>query len=234
MAEEPQKQVVSTAGSGLRLAASSSSAELHPGWAWGLTVMVVLAGGVTLHTARAAIGATLDRWLPRLERSAEDVPPEVPVALAVPAPGAQPPTEPEWTYVDIEAAIRPLPEAVDVLIAEGRDEMSQFTDLDSADKDRALLIRNRWRLWGRVWHNRVDHVRRPMPPADACDVHAALEPTCRAVRESLALLDLVPDAGSASAARELLDGAATMLEELRQSQAEPEEATIPAPEPGVP
>ncbi len=216
------------AGSGLRLAASSSSSEVHPGWAWGLTAMVVLAGGVTLHAARTAIGATLDHWLPRLERPAE-ASLEAPAALPVPEPEAEQAIEPEWTYVDIEAALRPLPERTEALIAEGRDEMSAFTDLDSSDQTRALVIRNRWRLWGRVWHNRVGHVRRPMPPAEVCDVHAALEPTCRAVRDSLALLDRVPAAGSAGEATELLDGATAILEELRQSQAEPEVASEPDP-----
>lgn len=221
MAEGPHKQIAS-AGSGLRLAASSSSAELHPGWAWGLTALLVLAGGVTLHAARSAIGKTLDRWLPRLERAAE-APVEATPAIPVPDPGGPLATEPAWTYVDVEASVLPLPERIETLIAEGRDEMSQFKDLDSTHETRALVIGNRWRLWGRVWNNRVDHVRRPMPPAEACDVHAALEPTCRAVRDSLALLYRVPAAGSASEARELLRAAAAILEQLRESQAEPME-----------
>ncbi len=227
MAEES-----SSAGSGLRIAARSSSAELHPGWAWGLTAIVVLGGGVTLHAARGLIGASLDRWLPRQARPAVEVPAEVP-ALPVPAPGTDKPSEPEWTFVDVETAVRPLPERTDALIAEGRDEVSQFTDLDSSDETRALVIRNRWQLWGRVWHNRVEHVRGPMPPAEVCDIHAALEPTCRAVRDSLALLDQVPAAGSAGEAKELLDGAAAILEQLRQSRAAPEEDVSP-PGQGVP
>ncbi len=220
MTEEPHKPTA--AGSGLRIAASSSATELHPSWVWGLTAMVVLAGGVTLHAARTAIGASLDRWLPRLERTvAEELPAEAPAALPVPDPGGGEESEPEWAFVDVDAAVRPLPERTGALIAEGRDEISQFTDLDSADETRALVAGNRWRLWGPVWHNRVERIRGPMPPAEACDVHAALEPTCRAVRDSLTLLDQVPAAGSAGEARELLDGAAAILEQLRESQAEP-------------
>ncbi len=218
-APQPDLKGLHAGTAGVRLAASSSGAELHPGWAWGLTAMVILAGGVTLHTARAAIGAAFDRWLPRLERPAETMPFEEP-ALPATAPDLAPVVEPEWTYVDVEAALRPLPERAEALIAEGRAEMSQFADLDSADETRALVIRNRWRLWGRVWHNRVDHVRGPMPPPEACDIHAALEPTCRAVRKSLALLDRVPAAGNAGEAKELLESASAILEQLRQAQAE--------------
>ena len=227
MAEEPGKHGVPAAGSGLRLAASSSSVELHPGWAWGLTVIVVLAGGVTLHAARTAVGATLDRLVPKREQAAAEVPAEESAALPVPAPAVKPAVEPEWTFVDIEAAVRPLPERTQALISEGRHKMSGFAGLTSTDETRVLLIRNRWRSWGRIWHNRVDHVRRPMPPAEACDIHAALEPTCRAVRDSLELLDQVPAAGSTDEARELLDGAAAILEELRTSQAEAEEDSPP-------
>ena len=227
MAEESQQQTGSTAGSGLRLAASSSRPELHPGWAWGLTVVVVLMGGVALYSARDAIGATLDRWLPRLERPAEDMPPEVPAELPVQELDVQPAIEPEWTYVDIEAALRPLPDQTDALIAEGREELPQFADLNSSNEVRALLIRNRWQLWGRVWHNRVKHVRVAMPPSEVCEVHAALEPTCQAVSESLVLLDRVPVVGTIREARKLFDGAAAILEQLRQSQEEPEEEVSP-------
>jgi hypothetical protein len=210
---------------------SSPSAGLHAGWAWGLTCAVVLAGGAALYGAGGAIGTTLDRWLPKLERTARDTPPPAPPASPAPAPAVEPPSEPAWTYVDIEDAMRPLPEHVEALIAEGRDELSQFADLDPADETRALLMRNRWRLWGRVWHNRVEHVREPMPPIEACYVHAALEPTCRAIRDSLTLLDRVPAASSAAKAEELLDGAGAILEELSESQTESEE---PADESAVP
>ncbi len=64
-----------------------------------------------------------------------------------------------------------------------------------------------------------------MPPAGDCEVHAALEPTCRAVRESLAILDRIPAAASAEEARKLLDQASGVLEELRRP---PEEAITPA------
>ncbi len=204
-------------------AVAASRAELPPGLAWVLTAIVILAGGVTLYTARASIGAGLDRWLPRQEQPAEATSAEEPEQPA-PPPAVESVTEPQWTYVDIEAALRPLPARTEALIAEGRDELSQFSGLDSADETRALVIRNRWRLWGRVWHNRVEHLRGPMPPAEACDIHAALEPTCRAIRDSLELLDQVPAADSVTEARELFDGATAIFEALYESQAEPEEA----------
>lgn len=190
----------------------------------------MLAGGVTLLAARGAIGASLDRWLPKLERDLEEAPVEQPAALPTADPSAEQPSEPQWRFVDVEAAVLPLPERTDALIDEGRAEVSQFTGLGSADETRALVAANRWRLWGPVWHNRVERIRGPMPPAEACDIHAALEPTCRAVRDSLALLDRVPAAGTTDEARELLDAAAEILEQLRESQAEP---VIP-PEPTVP
>ncbi len=230
--QDPEHVTDPTRGSALRVAVSSSSAEPHPGWAWGLTLVVVVAGGVTLYAARTAMATVLDRWLPRLEREAE-APPEVPAMTVAPEPGVEEVIEPEWTFVDVEAAIRPLPESTAALIAEGRGELSQFTDLDSADQTRALLTRNRWRLWGPIWHNRVGHVRRPMPPAEVCDIHAALEATCRAIRESLAILDRVPDAENAGEAGELLDEASQVLEQLRQSLAEPEDGPNP-PDSAVP
>ena len=214
----------------MRVAAGSSSAELHPGWAWGLTAAVVLAGSVTLHAARGPIGAVLDRWLPKLERVAEEMPVELPAAPPAPDPDAEQPSEPQWTFVDIEAALLPLPERTDALIAEGRAEVAQFTGLGSADETRALVAANRWRLWGPVWHNRVERIRGPMPPVEACDIHAALEPPCRAVRDSLALLDRVPSAGTTDEAKELLDAAAAILERLRESQTEPvtpPDSTVP-------
>lgn len=227
MAKEPQRKIAPAAG-GLHVAASSASTEVHPAWAWAVTAVVVLAGGATLHAARSVIGPALDRWLPRLERAPAEEPLEAPVELAEPAPAVDPqPSEPEWTFVDIEASVLPLPGRIDTLIAEGLDEMPQFKDLDSKDETRALVIGNRWRLWGRVWHNRVNQIRQPMPPADACDIHAALEPTCRAVRESLAQLDQVSAAGSAGEARKRLEAAAEILEALHQSEEQPAAESAP-------
>lgn len=222
MPQEPHQQISPDAGK-TRVVAGSSSAELRLSWAWALTAIVIVAGGVTLYAARAPIGSAFDRWLPRLERPVESAllqepPPPEPAPVAEPAV-----TEPEWTYVDIEAALRPLPEQTETLIAEGRGEMSQFSDLDSTDETRALVTQNRWRLWGRVWQNRVNHLRGPMPPAEVCDIHAALEPTCRAIRDSLSLLDRVPSVDSVGEAKELFDGAASVLEAFRESQAEPDE-----------
>ncbi len=198
--------------------AVSSASELHPGWAWGSTLAVVLAGGLTLYAARTALGSALDRWLPMWQPPPEAAASELPAAPPEPVGDAEP-IEPEWTFVDIEAAVRPLPESTESLIAEGRSELPEFRGMASADQTRALLIRNRWRLWGRIWHNRVAQIRRPMPPAEACDVHAALEPTCRAVRECLTILDRIPAAGSVEEAGELLEQASAVLEELRRGAA---------------
>ena len=221
------------AGYGSGGVARSSSARWHPGWIWGVSAAVVLAGGVTLHAARAEIGSSLDRWVPKPERRADLPQPGARAALPAPEPAVERSIEPEWTFVDVEAAVRPLPQRAEFLIAEGRAEMSEFADLDSADETRALVTRNRWRRWGPIWHNRVARVRGPLPPAAACDAHAALEPTCRAVRDSLVLLDRVTAAESAGEAKEFLDAAAAILEDLRRSQAEAE-AEVNPPEPGAP
>ena len=198
------------------------SSDLHPGWVWALSCGAILGGALTLYTARSAIGPALDRWLPKIERPAEVVAPAQPEAAAVPESEPEEPVEPEWTYVDVEAAIQPLPESAESLISTGRGEMSQFADLGTDEETRALVIANRWRLWGRVWRNRVEQVRRPLPPAEACDLHAALEPTCRAIRQSLELLDHVPAAGNVREAEALLDEAAALLDELRRQQEEAE------------
>ncbi len=199
------------------IAVKSSRAELHPGWAWGLTLVVVLAGGVTLHAARSVLGSALDRWVPERQRPAAAASSEeMPRVAPEPERAAGEPAEPEWTFVDIEAAIQPLPASTGTLIEEGRSELPQFQGMAAAEETRALVIRNRWGLWGRVWRNRVDQLRRPLPPATACDVHAALEPTCRALRESLGLLDRIPAAGSVEDAGALLDQAAAVLEELNR------------------
>ncbi len=196
------------------------SSDLHLGWVWTLSVTAILAGALTLYTARSAIGPVLDLWLPVTERPPEVVPSAEPQALIEPEKSLEEPVEPEWSYVDVEDAVRPLPESTSALIAAGRDEMSQFAGLGSTDETRALLIGNRWRMWGRVWHNRVEHIRRPMPPPEACDVHAALEPTCRAIRESHALLDRVPAAESVREAEGLLTEASKVLDDLRRQQEE--------------
>ena len=109
------------------------------------------------------------------------------------------------------------------MIAEDREEVSEFRGLASTDETQALLARNRWQLWGRIWHNRVAQVRRRMPPLDVCAIHAALEPTCQALDASLATLDRVPEAAQVDAARQLLDEAAAPLEELRRPPEESEE-----------
>ncbi len=204
-------------GARLRVALSSTRPGLSIRGAWLLTAGIVLVGGATLYASRGAIGGTLDRWLPKLEPAPPETPPETPV-VPTPGSGIELPAEPEWTYVDVEAAVLPLPEQTEILIAEGRAELPEFSELESSDEGRSLAIRNRWRLWGRIWHNRVAQIRRPMPPAEVCDVHAALEPTCRALSESLTLLDRVPVAGNVEQATELLDEAAAILEELRLSR----------------
>ncbi len=205
------------------VAISSVRADLHPGWVWGLTLTVILVGGLTLYAARSAMGAALDRWLPERQEPPEETSVEAPLVVPEPERDAPRPTEPEWAFVDIEVAIRPLPGSAESLIAEGRRELPQFAGLASSNETRALLIRNRWRMWGRIWSNRVEQIRRPMPPPGACAVHAALQPTCRALGDCLDILDRIPVAASIEDARALLDRAAGVLDELR---APPEDEPI--------
>ncbi len=223
MAEHPPRPPAPGGKQSIAGAAASSAAggELHPGWAWGLTLAAILAGGLALYAARSAMGSALDRWLPERQRPEEEAPYEVLAALPEPEGDTVEPAELEWSFVDIEANLRPLPDSTASLIAEGRRELPQFTGLDSTDETRALLIRNRWRMWGRIWSNRVEQIRRPMPPPEACDVHAALEPTCRSIRESLAILDRIPGATNIEDARELLEQASEVLAELRLSAEDP-------------
>ncbi len=206
----------------LRGAARSSSPEPSVIGAWVVTLVLILVAGGTLYAVRSPVNAALDRWLPTLARPSEEPAQELPEPVPEPAPVAEEESGPVWTFVDIEAAIGPLPESTDALIAEGRSELSQFTGLSSKDETRALLIRNRWRLWGRIWHNRVEQIRGAMPPLEECVIHAALEPICLALTESLASLDQVPSANSVAAAKDHFAEAARVLEELRNPPLEEE------------
>ena len=209
----------------LRGAASSSGPDPSMWLAWGSTVAVILIAGGALYAARSAVGSALDRWVPT-SGAAHEAPTEEPVALlSETASVVEEDSGPEWTYVDIEAAITPLPDSADALIAEGRSELSQFTGLNSKDETRALLIRNRWRLWGRIWHNRVEQIRGAMPPLEECLIHAALAPTCRALSETLAHLDQVPSADRVADAKEHFTAAFQVLDELRNPPPEEDPET---------
>lgn len=197
----------------LRGAASSPSADGSVVWAWVVTAALIVAGGGTLYAARSAVGTAFDRWLPA-PGGAREAPEE---DLAETAPTPPPVAEdsgPEWTYADVEAAIAPLPEATLGLIEAGRGELSDFAGLSSSDETRALLIRNRWRLWGRIWHNRVTQIRGALPPLEGCLIHAALAPTCQALSDSLEQLDAVPSAERTDDAEVRFDEAFQILDLL--------------------
>ncbi len=198
----------------LRVAVSSSTAETARRWIWMVTVILILGAGWVLYVLRASIAPALDDWLPSLQRAS---PPPVIETLEVQQEPAvvEEPAEPVWTYVEIETAIAPLPEAVDALITAGLKELPEFSGLDSSDETRVLLVRNRWGLWGRIWLNRVDQLESQMPPIQDCEIHAALEPTCRALVASLAALIQVPAADRLEAAKESFAEAAGILEALR-------------------
>ena len=203
-----------TSATELRIAVSSSDSRR---WAWGWALAVVLAAGGTLYAARAAVAPALDRWLPRPPRASPETAAPAVAPTPEPEPAVEEPGEPEWTYVDIEAALVSLPEDTEVLIAEGRDELSQsqFSGPGANDETRALVVQNRWSMWGRIWQNRIDQVRRRLPPIEQCEPHAALEPTCRALVESLTILERVPATGRRKEAKELFDQASTILIKLR-------------------
>ena len=198
----------------LRIAVSSSSSENALRWAWVGTVALVLAGGGILYAARSAVSSTLDRWLPALGSSAPVSAPEALPVVALPPPLSEEPTGPLWTLAEIEAAITPLPDDTLALIAEGRAELSQFSGLDSADETQALLTRNRWRLWGRIWHNRVSQLRLRMPPLPECDMHLEVDDICQALAGGFVALDRVPTAGNLAEARDSLAEARWWLEAL--------------------
>ena len=203
----------------LQIAVSSGGSARR---AWGLTLGAVLVAGLVLYAARAQVASALDRWIPLPERP-EPAPVEVVEPPPDPEPPAEEPSEPPWNLAEIEASLGPLAAEVESLIAEGREEVSQFKGLGASDETRALLARNRWTMWGRIWRNRVEHVRRRLPPIEDCEVHAGTEPTCRALLESLAFLERVPAMDRRDEAAEVLDQAAAVLTELRAAQEEAEE-----------
>jgi len=219
-------------GSGAFHLAATRTAALPTPWAWGLTAALVVVAGVVLFLARGSLLPALDRWLPAPSREAPAPEPEV-VAVAPEEPEVEEDPGPVWTFTTVEEALEGLPERTEALIAEGREELPEFADLDSDDDSRALLIRNRWQPWGRIWLNRVGVLRRQLPPLEECRVHAAHEPTCDALAESFALLQEIPAAANVEAAEELLDRAAAVLEahrlRLEGAEEEAEEAPAPAP-----
>ncbi|MEM7581846.1 MAG: hypothetical protein AAF560_00580 [Acidobacteriota bacterium] len=206
----------------LRGAFSSERPSSVTSAAWTLTLVLILGAGGLLYGLRSWVAPALDRWLPSLE-----APQPVPVSDLPPPPVqdepvAVEPEDPPWTYVDIESALMPLPAQTEDLIAAGLSELGELQGLDSSDETRALLARNRWRLWGRIWRNRVEKVRSQMPPLEDCAIHAALDPTCRAMAESLAVLGRVPDAQRLDDARQRFGEASQILEQLTEPEAEPE------------
>jgi hypothetical protein len=198
-----------------------------------LTAALVVVAGVVLFLARGALLPALDRWLPAPTREAPAPEPET-VATEPAEPEEAEDPGPVWTFTTVEEALDGLPERTEALIAEGREELPEFADLDSDDESRALLIRNRWQPWGRIWRNRVGVLRQQLPPLEECRVHAALEPTCNALAESFALLEEIPAAENVEAAEELLDRAAAVLEAhrlwLEGETEDAEEAGDPEPD----
>lgn len=194
------------------VAVSASSGEGTVRWLWVATAALILLSGLTLYAARSAVGPWLDGWLPDLAPAAPESVPEVVAVEEASEPEVAPPEEPRWTFDEIEQALLPLPEATETLIAEGRDELSQFAGLDSRDETQVLLTRNRWTLWGRIWHNRVTQIRRQMPPLADCEAHTDLEEACRAMAASIVSLDAVPRAETLDQAREHFSEAGRVLD----------------------
>lgn len=153
--------------------------------AWVLTAAGILAAGLILYLARGALAPAIERWLPE----PKEEPPVVEELVPTPPIPVDEPTAPEWTFGDIEAAVTPLSELVAGLIAEGRDELPEFADLDSNDPVRVARMRNRWQPWGVIWRNRLGVLQRRMPPEEECRRHAALEPICDVLLRSFAALE---------------------------------------------
>ncbi|MEM7351107.1 MAG: hypothetical protein AAF657_09895 [Acidobacteriota bacterium] len=178
---------------GLRVAVSSSGSDRAPWWAWAATLGGIVGAGLALYAVRSSLAPTLDRWLPSMRQPVAEIePPTEPEPVTAPEPAAEEPTGPEWTFADVEAALEPLPESAQVLIAEGREELQQFKGLDSTNESVSLPARNRWRLWGRIWRNRVEQIRTHLPPLDTCGSFAELQPTCEALNASLETLSQLP------------------------------------------
>jgi len=198
----------------IRVAVSSSGSENAVRWAWFGTAALILLGGVILYAARSAVSSNLDRWLPPFGESTPVPSPEVAHAVPLPLLEVEMPTGPVWTLAEVESAMDPLPGDTLALVAEGGGELSQFSGLDSADETKVLLARNRWRLWGRIWNNRISQVRRKMPPLPECEIHAELRETCQALAKSFVALDQVPEAKHLEDARNHLADARWWLDAL--------------------
>ena len=170
-------------------------------------VSILVVSGLFLISA-TSLDETADKLWPRAEATAENDA-EQPAAIDVStAPGAagtpgagagtstEAPTEPKvpsWSLLQVSEAIQTAADQSTRLIAEGRSEIPEFKALSSSDTVRADRARRQWQAWTRIWRNRVAVVAKILPPTGDCAVHAAMEPACAALRETVEQLDAVAE-----------------------------------------
>ena len=190
-------------------------AGLTRGSAWAVTGISILAAAALRFVVTEPLSQALDRWFGKTETTAM-----LPETVTAPAPATAPtsntevatPRKPTWSLLQLGDAVQGSIPKIQSLIAEGRAETPDFAAMDSEDKAKADRAKRQWLAWGRIWLNRVAVVEKTMPPADACSVHAAMEPACLSLRDVLAILKSVADAEGIDDALETLDSAAETLD----------------------
>ncbi len=211
---------------------------------WGVTAAVILAGGLALYLARPALAPRLAALPDLASRPAPEEPPpvaEAPVEAA--EPEEEEPSGPQLTYEQIEEMLAPLPARVLELIAEGREELLDFSGISSSDEAVAGRSRRFFRNWARTWNNRIAALEKNTPPREECEIHAALEPTCDMLAEAYAVLRTLPAVTEIEQGTEILDQGQQIVEDFlnppeeetaveEEEQRGEEEAEEQAEEPG--
>ncbi len=182
--------------------------------AWGISAAVVLIGAVILFAARGPLSDGLGTDSKVTTAQAET---DLDEALAVapkPTPKVVEPKAPAWSLVQVGDAVHGAIPKLQALIEEGRGEIPNFKAMDSKKKGKAERAKRQWGAWGQIWKNRVGVVEATLPPPEACVVHAAMGPACRAIREATQTLASVPDEPNLDTARERFEATEQILELL--------------------
>lgn len=189
--------------------------------------MVFLAG-LLLWAVQGSLASSLDRWLtlPSWQSTTPDIVIEPRPVVEVEAEEPED-TGPVWTFETIEEALLPLPIQVQELSRAGGQEQESFADLARRKAPEALQ-RSRWENWRLVWGNRTLVLRQAMPPLDSCRPHAALEPTCLVVDETLSMLEEIAHLEDSTTALAYFERADQVLETWRLAKEAEEAAAMEA------
>jgi len=218
-AAAPEKKTHYTPSTGAFAVAASRRMPLWAAVA--ITAFLVFGGGWLLYLARGGIAEALVP--PGDELTFENPETAAPAVDGAPDTGTgesegEEPPGPELTASEIRNLLAELPQSFYELIAEGREELPEFRGLDPDDPTQALILQNRWSLWGRAWQNRLNLIRQRMPPAEQCAFYPELAATCFEYRVAAGLLESVTRPQPVDDALACLDDAEALVAQLEGNQ----------------